>query len=701
MKEILIVDDDAVLLKLISTILQNENYKCSEASNATRARQLLEKHPFDLILSDINLPGESGLDFVRFSLDRYPDTAVIMVSGIGDRKTAAEALSIGSYGYLIKPFGRTQLLIAMDNAFRRLNVEKERRNHIEKLDMLVREQTKELRENIQEMKHSEEQLKTVMAKYLKENNEKKQLMEAIPSILIGISREDRIIQWNLSAEKTLGLKAMDVMGKPFRQCGISWDWSRLEKGIFFCRKEKNQVRLDNLSFTRPDGSEGFLGITLAPMASDTTDDSQTIGFIFIAADITALKQARADLHKSEIRHRILFESSQDAILTMEPPDWNFTSCNQATLKLFNVKSKEDFTELHPWDVSPEYQPDGTSSRDSSLKQIHAAMIHGSAFYEHMHKKYGGDIFPATVLLTRMELTGKVLLQGTVRDITEQKSLELQLTQARKLEAVGQLAAGIAHEINTPIQYVGDNNQFMSEAFGHFMKLIQLYEQLAERTTSGQNCDDLIQTINTAIEDADFEYLKEEIPQAIEQTIEGVNRISEIVRSMKEFSHPGVKEKIAVDINRAIENTLTVSRNEWKYLAEIETDLDPSLPLILCFPGELNQVFLNIIINAAQAIAEKHDSPTTEKGIIRIITRVHNKHMEIRISDTGPGIPEAIQPRIFDPFFTTKEVGKGTGQGLAISRSIIVEKHQGKLDFKTDPRKGTTFIIQLPIHETVA
>jgi len=634
---------------------------------------------------------ETGID---------PDTAVIMVSGISDRKMAAEALSIGSYGYLIKPFDRTQLLISMDNAFRLLQVEKERRHHIEKLDMLVKEQTRELRENLWEMKHSEEQLKSVMEKYLKENNEKKQLMESIPSILIGISREDRIIQWNLSAEKTLGLKAVDVMEKSFNACGISWDWSRLEKGIFFCRKHKNQVRLDNLSFTRPDGSKGFLGITLAPMASDTTDNTQNIGFIFIAADITALKQARTDLHKSEIRHRVLFESSQDAILTMEPPAWNFTSCNQATLKLFNVETKEAFTSLYPWDVSPEHQQDGSSSREFSLKQIRAAMEQGSVFYEYIHKKNHGDVFPATVLLTRMELAGKILLQGTVRDITEQKSLELQLTQARKLEAVGQLAAGIAHEINTPIQYVGDNNQFMSEAFGHFMELLQLYEQLAERAASGQECNDIIQTINTAIENADLDYLKEEIPQAIEQTIEGVNRISEIVRSMKEFSHPGVKEKIAVDINKAIENTLTVSRNEWKYVAEIETDLDPTLPLILCLPGELNQVFLNIIINAAQAIAEKYTSPTTEKGIIRISTGIQDKHMEICISDTGPGIPEQAQSRIFDPFFTTKEVGKGTGQGLAISRSIIVEKHHGRLDFRTDTVKGTTFIIHLPLYETV-
>lgn len=676
-KKILILDDDSVMVKLINKKLKGENYHCSSALDATEARQFLRTQSFDLILTDINMPGESGLEFIRFSLAQYPNTAVIMLSGIASRQTATEALSIGAYGYLIKPFGRIQLLIAMDNAFRRLEIEKEKRHHIEQLDMRVLEQT---------------------AEYLQENKEKKQLMEAIPSMLIGVSEEGKIIQWNLSAEKTLGIGSINVMGKPFKQCDIAWDWARLEKGVIFCKNHKKEVRLDNLCFTKPDGREGFLGITLAPMASENLHKT---GYILIAADITDLKQARSDLHESEMRHRILFESSQDAILTMEPPSWKFTSCNQATLKLFDVKTNEIFTQLGPWDVSPEFQPDGDCSMDFTLKQINRAMVNGSAFFDYTQKKYNGDVFPATMLLTRMELKGKLLLQGTVRDITEQKSLEMQLAQARKLEAVGQLAAGIAHEINTPIQYVGDNSQFMTETFDQFLGLFNLYEKLMEHVKSGLEYEKLIKEIEDALEQADMEYLREEIPQAMKQNLEGVNRISEIVRSMKEFSHPGVKEKIAVDINRAIENTLTVSRNEWKYVAKIETDLGSSLPLIPCLPGELNQVFLNIIINAAQAIAENDDSPPTEKGIIRIITRLQGKHMEIRISDTGPGIPEKIQPRIFDPFFTTKEVGKGTGQGLAISRSIIVKKHQGTLDFETDPRNGTTFIIHLPIHETVA
>ncbi len=806
MKRILIVDDAPTLRKLINILLENEDYECTDASDAAEARRLLKMQPFDLILCDINMPGESGLDFVRFTLAEYTDTAVIMITGMASRQIAAEALSIGAYGYLIKPFDKIQLLIAMDNAFRRLTIEKERIRHIEELDILVQERTVELQENIQKLKNSEERLRTIMEnvpagivvietqsrtiveanrsvikilgrprrefigascheiickgnatfcplidknrslhnhesiiqrpdgssvpimqtavpvilkgknhlinifvditeqklakdKYLQENKEKKQLMESIPSILIGVSKEDKVIQWNLAAEATLGIRAMDVMGIPFTQCGISWDWSKLEKGILSCKMHKSQVRLDNLSFTKPDGSEGFLGITLAPMASDNTEDTDKIGFIFIAADITALKQARSDLHQSEMRHRILFESSQDAILTLEPPSWRFTSCNQATLKLFNVADKKAFTSLYPWEISPELQPDGTTSKAFAMEHINRAMECGSIFFEYMHKKYNEDVFfPATILLTRMELPGKVLLQGTVRDISEQKSLEVQLMQARKLEAVGQLAAGIAHEINTPIQYVGDNNQFMSDAFEELLEILERYQRLEKHVKSGMNCTELLQDISDAVEQADMDYLKEEIPKAMEQTLEGVNRISEIVRSMKEFSHPGVKEKVAVDINRAIENTLTVSRNEWKYMAEIETDLAPSLPLIPCLPGELNQVFLNIIINAAHAIGDVVNGNSTEKGRIGISTRIQGEYLEIRISDTGPGIPEEIRSRIFDPFFTTKEVGKGTGQGLAISRSIIVEKHHGILNFETAPQKGSTFIIHLPIHE---
>jgi signal transduction histidine kinase len=168
-----------------------------------------------------------------------------------------------------------------------------------------------------------------------------------------------------------------------------------------------------------------------------------------------------------------------------------------------------------------------------------------------------------------------------------------------------------------------------------------------------------------------------------------------VRAMKEFSHPGGGEKTLVDLNHAIESTLTVSRNEWKYIADLKTDFDPDLPQISCYPSELNQAFLNIIVNASHAIIHAN-AGKNEKGLITIATQKDGDNIVIRIEDTGGGIPESIQNKIFDPFFTTKDVGKGTGQGLAIARSVIVDKHGGTIEFKSEIGVGTTFNIKLPI-----
>ena len=282
------------------------------------------------------------------------------------------------------------------------------------------------------------------------------------------------------------------------------------------------------------------------------------------------------------------------------------------------------------------------------------------------------------------------------DITERRLLERQLAQAQKLESIGQLAAGIAHEINTPTQYVGDNTRFLRDAFSDLEQLLDTYARMPEAMKAGVPADELISTIHAAAEEADLDYLKEEIPRAILQSLEGVERVSKIVSAMKEFSHPGVAEKKAIDINRAIESTVTVARNEWKYVAELIMDLDHSMLPIPCLPGEFNQVILNIIINAAHALGGSTASKESgEKGTITVSTRNLDDHAEIRISDNGTGIPESIRARVFDPFFTTKDVGKGTGQGLAIAHSVIVDKHGGTIRFESEMGRGTTFIITLP------
>jgi len=278
------------------------------------------------------------------------------------------------------------------------------------------------------------------------------------------------------------------------------------------------------------------------------------------------------------------------------------------------------------------------------------------------------------------------------DVTEQRQLETQLMQAQKLESIGQLAAGIAHEINTPTQYVSDNVRFLQDAFLDLLRAWNSLERLVLESGGGSDAKDRLLEIR---EEFDLDYLFDQIPFAVSQSLDGLQRVATIVRAMKEFSHPNSTEKTAVDLNRALESTINISRNEWKYVAELEADLDPSLPVVHCFAGELNQVFLNLIVNAAHAIADVVGG-TDRKGRITVATRnMGDGWVEVSVSDTGCGIPDSIRDKVFDPFFTTKPVGKGTGQGLSIAYNVVA-KHGGRIFFESEVGRGTTFRVQIPV-----
>lgn len=271
----------------------------------------------------------------------------------------------------------------------------------------------------------------------------------------------------------------------------------------------------------------------------------------------------------------------------------------------------------------------------------------------------------------------------------------QLLQAQKLEAIGSLAAGIAHEINTPIQYVADNTKFLMEAAGAIGRVHASLDALVTALQQGDDPGPALAALIETQDESDFAFLMEEVPSALEQTLEGVQRVAEIVRAMKDFAHPGLEGKNAVDLNRALETTGAVSRNEWKYIADLEFELDESLPMVPALSGPLNQAFLILIVNAAQAIGDAQSEG--ERGTIRVSTSHSDEWAEVRVSDSGPGVPDHIIDRIFDPFFTTKEVGKGSGQGLSIARSVVTEQHGGSLEY--DPSgPGATFVIRLPLRE---
>ena len=388
------------------------------------------------------------------------------------------------------------------------------------------------------------------------------LISSLPMLLIGLSKKNEIVFWNLMAEKVFETSAVDVMGLRLDQSGVDCDWDKIVNGISQSRIKRQPIRMDDIGFLKPNDEQRYLGITILPLIGNN-----------------------------------------DSI----------------------------------WGIA---------------------------------------------------------IMGA--DITDRKNLEAQLQQSQKMEAIGQLAAGIAHEINTPTQFVGDNTRFFQDAFKDLIEIIKIYKELIESSKSGSLTDELIQTAKERIEELDLEYLEEEIPVAIRHTLKGVGRIAKIVQAMKIFAHPGGEEKEPADINKEIEKTITISRNEWKYVAELETDFDESLSLVPCFQAELNQVILNLIVNAAHAIAEANKDNPSQMGTIRISTRREDNWAKIYISDTGSGIPQEIRHKIFDLFFTTKDPGKGTGQGLAISHSVIVEKHKGTITLESHEGKGTTFVISLPL-----
>jgi signal transduction histidine kinase/CheY-like chemotaxis protein len=423
----------------------------------------------------------------------------------------------------------------------------------------------------------------------------------------------------------------------------------------------------------------------------------------LAAVETRLRRStmlRDQSAQTEKRLQAIVEANPDLVAMADMNTRQILYLNQAGRKILHLGDIEDSTSLGLGDIYP----------PAALERILGAIIPTV-----MQKGIWTGESP---LLTRLKVEvpmlqvviahkspdgGVEFVSINAHDLTERKKvekerhqMEIQLRHAQKLESIGQLAAGIAHEINTPTQFIGDNLRFMQDAFNDLLGLLGQFHVLLEAARSQSFAPGPTGKIEQTIQTIDLPDLEKEIPQAIGQALSGVQRVAKIVQAMKDFSHPGNETKMPVDLNRSIESTLTVCRNEWKYVADLQTDFDLSLPLVSCLPGEFNQAILNIVVNAAHAITDKVGDKG--QGIIGVSTRRQGDKVEIRISDTGTGIPEAARGKIFDPFFTTKEVGKGSGQGLAISRSVVVDKHQGEIFFETETGRGTTFVIRLPLSE---
>jgi PAS domain S-box-containing protein len=916
MANILIVDDEREIRNMLERTLSKNGFHCVQAADAAVARALLERQPFELALVDINMPGESGLDFVLFARQAFPDMMVIMVTGVDDANSIASAIEAGIYSYVLKPFELNQMLLHVKNALRHQEADRSIRQYRENLEEM-------LAQKVREVKESEEKFRAISS--------------SAHDAIVTIDDQGNIVLWNGAAERMFGYASDEVLGKNIHELLAPRRYQKAYEKAFatFQASDEGVVIANTLELEakRKDGQE--IPIELSLSSAKLSGKWHAFG---IVRDITQRRKAIEELKKSEERNRIFLEAAQEGIAVSRAGVQLFV--NHELAKMFgyenpsDLEGKENALVVHPddrdrvneisrkrsqGDAAPSryefkgIRKDGTTidvavavtqtmylgkpadiaflmdiserKRAQRIIESERAMFHamldsitemiyvadpetyevlyvnkafedalgrnpvGSICYREFQnldvpcdyctnqvilEKKGRPYFwefhnpgldrdykivdriirwpdgrdvrfefamditdlktaqdelkkahtktelllgamtcimivvdeedrivewnssaEETFGMTYDEVYGKTLSEcglkwpgkgvyeaighcresdercrlddiryegkdgkerflgmtisrvaaedGTAigaliraSDITDQRLLESQLVQAQKLESIGQLAAGIAHEINTPTQYVGDNNRFLKEGFEDLDRLVEKYQELARRCKDGTGVGEILKALEETAEEIDLDYLRREIPAAIEQSLEGVERVAKIVRAMKEFSHPGGEGKEPTNINKAIENTVTVARNEWKYVADLEMDFDETLQPVACHQGELNQVILNMIVNAAHAIADVVGNNTGGKGAITISTRKNGKWAEIHIKDTGAGIPAEIRSKIFDPFFTTKEVGRGTGQGLSIAHSVIVEKHGGTIDVESGPGKGSSFTIRLPL-----
>ncbi len=516
------------------------------------------------------------------------------------------------------------------------------------------------------------------------------VLDSIPTPIFFKDAEGRYTGCNRSWEQFMGIGRQEMIGK------TAFDILPKKVAEFYHRKDLELLAMKppaNQTFeTDIKHADGSIRNVIFHKATFTDDTGKVSGMVGNIFDITEKKNIEKALRESEQRYRTIVESMTEGLIIIDEKD-QIVYFNKRFPDMLGYSAEEISQKGLRQLVNEKYLP----VLDEQLQRRRQGY---STPYELVWRTKDGRnlytmVYPNPLFDKRGNYQGAISL---ITDLTERKNLESQLLQTQKLEAIGQLAAGIAHEINTPAQFVSGNTRFLKEAFDDLIRFIEENRKVLDAFKEQGALKEEAAKLDELCEEMDIEYILEEIPQAIEANMEGLERITKIVLSMKEFAHPGSAQKEPMDLNQAILNTVTITKNEWKYVSEVVTDLDPDLPPVPCVSAEIKQVLLNLIVNAAQAIGEVVREGVDEKGTITISTRRKGEWAEIRVADTGPGIPKEVADRIYEPFFTTKGPGKGTGQGLALAYRVVHNSHGGEIKFESEMGKGTTFIIKLPLNE---
>ncbi|BAU14829.1 serine/threonine protein kinase and signal transduction histidine kinase with GAF sensor [Leptolyngbya sp. NIES-3755] len=415
---------------------------------------------------------------------------------------------------------------------------------------------------------------------------------------------------------------------------------------------------------------------------------------------TCIQDKAAQLERSESRLNQLFEQSTDAILIFDPDEIIFTDCNQSAVNLLGYSSKDDIIGVSPIALSPEFQPSGKTSIQEATEAIEMSFEKGSHRFEWVHCHRTGEPVWLEIVLTVMTFENKTVFQCIWRDITDRKRAEAalkdsqaQLIQSEKMSALGNLVAGVAHEINNPIGFLNGSINNAKDFVQDLLEHLELYEQQLPND----------ETMQDHAEQIDLEFVKSDLPKLLNSMKTAVDRIKSISRSLRTFSRSDTEHAIVTNIHEGIDSTILILKYRLKasgHRPEIEVITNyGAIPEIECFPGQLNQVFMNILANAIDMFDELQDC---QPQIITIQTaQVDQNTVEIRIRDNGKGMPDEVRAKVFEHLFTTKAVGKGTGLGLSIARQIVVEKHQGSIAVNSTIGEGSEFVISLPINQTLS
>jgi PAS domain S-box-containing protein len=662
--KVLVADDEPELLAALCESLAAGGYEVAGAASGTEALKRLGERDFDVLLTDLMMPGMDGIALLKAALEIDPHVVGVIMTGQGTVQTAVEAMKTGAFDYVLKPFKFAQITPVLARA---VNV---RRLKLENVEL---RQTVALYEMGKAISFTLD-MNTILNKLL--DAALAQCSADEGSVMVPTREGDELFIAAVGGEgreRILGERVS--CGK-----GIA-GWVAREREPLILRGAVHDPRFTpfrprpeiRCSISMPMLSGGKLAGVLNVNATRqrrpfSLGDIKSLNILTsIAAPALENCWLYGRIKEDEERYRVLYESSRDAVMTLAPPSWKFAAGNPATIALFGAKDEGEFVTKGPWDVSPERQPDGWLSSERAAEMIAKAMENGSNFFEWTHRRLDGTEFPAAVLFTRVDLGGRRFLQATVRDVTEQKKLEEQLVQSQKMEAIGKLAGGVAHDFNNILSVIIVNAGF-------------LIEGLPENDPRRKDA--------------------EEIQRA-------GRRAADLTRQLLAFSRKQVLEPRVLDLNETIKGMHKMLKRVIGEDIDLVTNPGRGVWTVKADPGQMEQVLMNLAVNARDAMPKggRLTIETKNVALDETYVRTHEgvvpgPHVMLAMSDNGIGMDKATLSRIFEPFFTTKGVGKGTGLGLSTVYGIV-KQSGGHIFAYSEPGKGTSFKIYLPRHGEAA